>query len=59
MRELAGAVQANLRVTQAIEQLFADAEAAGRGELDYSAILAQLDEPSISRHCMTSTPGAK
>jgi 3-hydroxyisobutyrate dehydrogenase-like beta-hydroxyacid dehydrogenase len=45
MRELAGDVRASLPVTEAIERLFAQAEDAGRGDLDYSAVLAQL-EPS-------------
>jgi 3-hydroxyisobutyrate dehydrogenase-like beta-hydroxyacid dehydrogenase len=43
MGELASDVKAELPVTRAIQQLFAQAEAAGRGELDYSAILAQLE----------------
>ena len=35
-----------LPVTQAIERLFADSEASGKSDLDYSAILAQLEEGS-------------
>ncbi|MBI4342281.1 MAG: NAD(P)-dependent oxidoreductase [Candidatus Omnitrophica bacterium] len=44
MGELAGEVNAALPVTQAIEALFAQSEAAGRADLDYSAILAQLEQ---------------
>jgi 3-hydroxyisobutyrate dehydrogenase-like beta-hydroxyacid dehydrogenase len=43
MGELAGDVNAALPITTAIEQLFAQSEAAGKGDLDYSAILAQLE----------------
>jgi 3-hydroxyisobutyrate dehydrogenase-like beta-hydroxyacid dehydrogenase len=43
MRELASEVKAALPVTRVVEQLFAQAEAAGRSELDYSAILAHLE----------------
>ena len=43
MTELAAETGALLPVTKAVEQLFAASEAAGRGELDYSAILAQLE----------------
>ena len=43
MGELAGDVKTRLPVTQAVEQLFAESESAGRGEIDYSAILAQLE----------------
>ena len=43
MTELAAETGAALPVTQAVEQLFAASETAGRGELDYSAILAQLE----------------
>ncbi len=43
MNELAADVHAALPITKAIEQLFAASEAAGRAELDYSAILAQLE----------------
>ena len=43
MDELAGDVGAALPITKAVEQLFASSEAAGRSELDYSAILAQLE----------------
>ena len=46
MRELSEEVGAALPVTRAIEVLFAQSEAAGRAELDYSAILAQLDSAS-------------
>ena len=41
--ELASDVEAALPTTKAVEQLFAASEAAGKGELDYSAILAQLE----------------
>ncbi len=43
MNELAADMHAALPITKAIEQLFAASEAAGRAELDYSAILAQLE----------------
>ena len=43
MGELAGDVKTRLPVTQAVERLFAESESAGRGEIDYSAILAQLE----------------
>lgn len=43
MGELAGDVKAAAPVTEAIARLFAESEAAGRSELDYSAILAQLE----------------
>ena len=43
MGELAGEAGAAVPVTRAVAQLFARSETAGRGELDYSAILAQLD----------------
>ena len=43
MGELAADVKAAVPITRAIEQLFAQSAAAGRSDLDYSAILAQLD----------------
>ncbi|MBI3021463.1 MAG: NAD(P)-dependent oxidoreductase [Candidatus Omnitrophica bacterium] len=43
MRELASEVNTALPVTNAVEQLFAQSEAAGKGELDYSAILSYLE----------------
>ena len=43
MAELAGEVKTRLPITRAVEQLFAESESAGRGEIDYSAILAQLE----------------
>src|SRR3989338_4511298 len=43
MGELASDVGAALPITKAVEQLFAASEAAGKSELDYSAILAQLE----------------
>ena len=43
MEELATDVKAAVPVTRAVERLFAESESAGRGELDYSAILAQLE----------------
>ncbi len=46
MGELAGEVSAALPVTQAIEQLFARSEDEGKGDLDYSAILASLEHRS-------------
>lgn len=44
MRELGADVRAALPITEAIEALFTRSEAAGRAELDYSAILATLEE---------------
>ena len=44
MGELAEEVRVGLPVTGAIEQLFARSEAAGKSELDYSAILGLLEE---------------
>ena len=46
MSELATDVNAVLPMTRAIEQLFAQSEASGKAELDYSAILAQLEGAS-------------
>ena len=43
MGELAQDVKAHLPITAAIQQLFAQSEAAGKADLDYSAILAQLE----------------
>lgn len=43
MSELAQEAKIRLPVTAAIEHLFAAAEASGRAELDYSAILAELE----------------
>ena len=43
MLELGGEIGVQLPVTAAIEQLFAQSESAGKAELDYSAILAQLE----------------
>ena len=43
MDELAQDAKAALPVTKAVEQLFAKSEAAGHGEMDYSAILAYLE----------------
>jgi 3-hydroxyisobutyrate dehydrogenase-like beta-hydroxyacid dehydrogenase len=43
MGELAKETKTFLPVTKAIEQLFAASEAAGKGDLDYSAILAQIE----------------
>ena len=43
MGELGRDVRAALPITAAIEQLYAQSEAAGRSDLDYSAILAQLE----------------
>ena len=47
MGELAGDVGATLPITKAVEQLFASSEAAGKSELDYSAILAQLEGGAV------------
>ncbi|MBI4597456.1 MAG: NAD(P)-dependent oxidoreductase [Candidatus Omnitrophica bacterium] len=46
MSELAEDITAAVPITKAIEQLFAQAEADGRADLDYSAILAQLEHPT-------------
>lgn len=43
MGELAEDVNVVLPITRAIQELFAGSEASGKGELDYSAILAQLE----------------
>ena len=43
MHELADDVRATLPITQAIERLFAQSEASGKAELDYSAILGWLE----------------
>ena len=43
MDELGRDVKAALPITKAIEQLFAQSEASGRSDLDYSAILAHLE----------------
>ena len=48
MSELAQETKTFLPITKVIEQLFATSEAAGKGELDYSAILASLEEASAS-----------
>ena len=43
MRELAGETGLTLPITDAIQQLFAASEAAGKADLDYSAILAHVE----------------
>ncbi|MBI4003518.1 MAG: NAD(P)-dependent oxidoreductase, partial [Candidatus Omnitrophica bacterium] len=43
MGELAAELSIALPTTKAAEQLFAASEASGKGELDYSAILAQVE----------------
>ena len=48
MHELADDVKTALPITQAIERLFAQSEASGRAELDYSAILASLEQGARS-----------
>ena len=48
MGEFAGEVKTPLPITKAIEALFAQSEAAGRSDLDYSAILAQLESSNGS-----------
>lgn len=48
MHELADDVQTALPITQAIERLFAQSEASGKAELDYSAILASLEHETPS-----------
>ena len=47
MGELSVDVKAALPITTAIEQLFAASDAGGKSELDYSAILAQLEAASV------------
>ena len=44
MSELAQEAQTFLPVTKVVEELFAASEHAGKGELDYSAILEFLDQ---------------
>ena len=48
MGELAADIKAAIPVTHAVERLFAQAQAAGRSDLDYSAILAQLESFSAT-----------
>lgn len=48
MGELAGERGVGLPVTKAVEQLFASSEAAGRAEVDYSAILGFLEEQATA-----------
>ncbi len=48
MGELAQETQTALPVTKAIERLFAESEAAGKAELDYSVILGYLEEVSAT-----------
>lgn len=43
MNELAGEIGLTLPITKAVHELFAASEAAGRAELDYSAILAHVE----------------
>ena len=47
MQQVAEELQRGLPVTDAVRRLFAEAEAAGKGELDYSAIFAQLTGTSV------------
>ena len=47
MGELSVDVKAALPITTAIEQLFAASDAGGKSELDYSAILAQLEAAPV------------
>jgi 3-hydroxyisobutyrate dehydrogenase-like beta-hydroxyacid dehydrogenase len=44
MRQLADELKTPLPVTEAIQRLFVDAEASGKAELDYSAILQHLQQ---------------
>ncbi len=46
MGELADDLGASLPVTKVVERLFAESEAAGQADLDYSAILAHLEQPA-------------
>ena len=48
MSELAQETHVFLPITKVIEQLFATSETAGKGELDYSAVLASLEDASPS-----------
>jgi len=47
MKQVAEDVQVGLPVTEAVRRLFAEAEAAGKGALDYSAIFSHLTGPSV------------
>ncbi len=47
VNELSQELSLSLPITIAIEQLFAQSEAAGKSELDYSAILAQLEPQPV------------
>ena len=50
MSEFATEAEAVLPVTKAIERCYAQAEAEGKGEQDYSAIFAHLEgHPQVSR----------
>ncbi len=46
MAQLAAEVRTELPVTRAVEQLFAQSDGSGKGEMDYSAILAHLEQAS-------------
>ena len=46
MGAFATELETALPITKAIEQLFARAEAAGKSDLDYSAVLAELERPN-------------
>ena len=46
MRQLAEETGTALPVTEAVRALFASSEESGKGELDYSAIFQQLQQPS-------------
>ena len=54
MNELADDIGLVLPITRAVQQLFARSEAAGNADLDYSAIIADLEHPSIPRSGMDS-----
>lgn len=49
MTQLAQELGVTLPVTEAVHQLFADAEQAGKAELDYSAIFAHLSPQQVLR----------
>jgi len=49
MSELAEETGTAVPITKTVEQLFAASEGAGKGELDYSAILAFLEEKSTTK----------
>jgi len=57
MGELAGERGVGLPVTKAVEQLFASSEAAGRADVDYSAILGFLEEQATVQDAIETHNG--